>query len=123
MSNKDISKTGVLVNVSDKITMEPLLLTLKDARAYLSMGKNSFNKYIRPYLNEIRIGRHIYFVRLDVEAVVRDTAQRYRCPNQSQGDMKWDKEKCQGSIKGAISGTLTNKSAVDEFNAALKQRT
>jgi hypothetical protein len=85
------------------------------------MGKNSFNTYIRPYLNEIKIGRHIYFKRLDLEAVARDTAQSYRCPNQSQGDMKWDKEKCQGSIKGAISGTLTNKSAVDEFNAALKQ--
>lgn len=121
MSNKDISKTGVLVNVSTCTTCLPLWLRLRDAQAYLSMGKNSFNTYIRPYLNEIKIGRHIYFKRLDLEAVARDTAQRYRCPNQSQGDMKWDKEKCQGSIKGAISGTLTNKSAVDEFNAALKQ--
>ena len=112
-----------LENISTHPICLPLWLTLRDAQAYLSMGKNSFNQYIRPYLSEIRIGRHIYFERLDLETVARDTAQRYRCPNQSQGDMKWDKEKCQGSIKGAISGTLTNKSAVDEFNAALKQRT
>lgn len=120
---KTFSYNSKLENISSYHSYLPLWLTLKGAQNYLSMGKNSFNKYIRPYLNEIRIGRHIYFERLDLEAVARDTAQRYRCPNQSQGDMKWDKEKCQGSIKGAVSGTLTNKSAVDEFNAALKQAT
>lgn len=123
MMKRAFSHNHKLENISTCSICLPLWLTLRDAQAYLSMGKNSFNKYIRPYLNEIRIGRHIYFERLDLEAVARDTAQRYRCPNQSQGDMKWDKEKCQGSIKGAISGTLTNKSAVDEFNAALKRRT
>ena len=123
MSDKDTFNKGVLVNVSDKIVMQPFFLTLKDALIYLSMGKNSFNKYIRPYAREFKLERSVFFERLDLEAVARDTAQRYRCPNQSQGDMKWDKEKCLGSVKGATSGTLTNKSAVDEFSVALKQLT
>lgn len=122
---KEITNSqSTLVKVSTKNAgAVPAWLTLKDAQAYLSMGKNSFEKYIRPYAKEFKLGRLVYFERLDLETVASDTAQRYRCPNQSQGDMKWDKEKCQGSIKGAISGTLTNKSAVDEFNAALKRRT
>ena len=113
-----------LVNVSTGLSeVSPIWLTLKDAQKYLSMGKNSFSKYIRPHAKEFRIGRSVFFERLDLDVVARDTAQRYRCPNQSQGDMKWDKRNCQGSLKGAISGTLTNKSAVDEFNVALDQVT
>ena len=123
MSDKDTFNKGVLVNVSDKIVMQPFFLTLKDALIYLSMGKNSFNKYIRPYAREFKLERSVFFERLDLEAVARDTAQRYRCPNQSQGDMKWDKRKCQGSLKGANTGTLTKESAVDEFSVALKQLT
>ena len=122
---KEITNSqSTLVKVSTKNAGAiPVWLTLKDAQDYFSMGKNSFNKYIRPQLNEIKIGRHIWFYRLDLDAVARDTAQRYRCPNQSQGDMKWDKRKCQGSLKGANTGTLTKESAVDEFSVALKQLT
>jgi hypothetical protein len=123
MSDKDTFNKGVLVNVSDKIVMQPFFLTLKDALIYLSMGKNSFYKYIRPYAREFKLERSVFFERLDLEAVARDTAQRYRCPNQSQGDMKWDKRKCQGSLKGANTGALTKESAVDEFSVALKQLT
>ena len=113
-----------LVNVStDNESKTPYLLTLQDAWVYLGVGKNSFNKYIRPQVNQLKVGRRVMFRRIDLEAVVEDNLNRYRCPDQSQGELKWDKIKYQGSIKGATSGTLTNKSAVDEFNAALKQRT
>ena len=62
-----------LVNVStDNESKTPYLLTLQDARIYLSLGKNSFNKYIRPQVNELRVGRRVMFRRIDLEAVAED---------------------------------------------------
>lgn len=113
-----------LVNVSSGHSeVSPIWLTLKDAQRYLSMGKNSFSKYIRPHAKEFRIGRAIFFERLDLDVVARETAQRYRCPNQSEGELIWDKRKCQASLSEAKFGTLTSASAVDAFNAVLKQLT
>jgi hypothetical protein len=113
-----------LVNVStDNESKTQYLLTLQDARIYLSLGKNSFNKYIRPQVNELRVGRRVMFRTIDLEAVAEDNLQRYRCPDQSQGELKWDKIKCQDSLKGVTPGTLTNKSAEDEFSAVLARRT
>ena len=113
-------RNPMIVNVGDdKAPGMPYLLTLQSARNYLSMGKNSFNKYIRPRATEFRVGRRVMFRIVDLEAAAEDNLQRYRCPDQSQGELKWDKTKYQGSLKGAISGTLTNKSAEDEFSAAL----
>ena len=100
-----------LVNVStDNESKTPYLLTLQDARVYLSLGKNSFNKYIRPQVNELRVGRRVMFRRIDLEAVAEDNLPCYRCPDQSQGELKWDKIKCQDSLKGVTPGTLTNNS-------------
>ena len=113
-----------LVNVSSGHSeVSPIWLTLKDAQRYLSMGKNSFSKYIRPHAKEFRIGRAVFFERLDLDAVARETAQRYRCPNQSEGELIWDKRKCQASLNEETSGTLISVSAVDAFNAVLKQLT
>ena len=113
-----------LVNVgAGHSEVSPIWLTLKDAQRYLSMGKNSFSKYIRPHAKEFRIGRAIFFERLDLDVVARETAQRYRCPNQSEGELIWDKRKCQASLNEETSGTLTSVSAVDAFNAVLKQLT
>lgn len=113
-----------LVNVSsDHSELSPIWLTLKDAQRYLSMGKNSFSKYIRPHAKEFRIGRAVFFERLDLDAVARETAQRYRCPNQSEGELIWDKRKFRASLSEAKFGTLTSASAVDAFNAVLKQLT
>ena len=113
-----------LVSVSSGHSeVSPIWLTLKDAQRYLSMGKNSFSKYIRPHAKEFRIGRAVFFERLDLDAVARETAQRYRCPNQSEGELIWDKRKCQASLSEETSGTLTSVSAVDAFNAVLKQLT
>ena len=113
----------MLVNVStDDEDKTPYLLTLQGAQAYLSVGKNSFNKYIRPKVNELRVGRRVMFRRIDLETAAGDNIYRYRCPDQSQGELKWDKIKCQDSLKGVISGTLINKSAEDEFSAVLARR-
>ena len=113
----------MIVNVGDDNAPDmPYLLTLQSARNYLSMGKNSFNKYIRPRAAEFRVGRRVMFRIVDLEAAAEDNLHRYRCPDQSQGELKWDKIKYEGSLKGAISGTLTNKSAEDVFSAALARR-
>ena len=121
---REIASFQKLVNVSsDHSELSPIWLTLKDAQRYLSMGKNSFSKYIRPHAKEFRIGRAVFFERLDLDAVARETAQRYRCPNQSEGELIWDKRKCQASLSEAKFGTLTSASAVDAFNAVLKQLT
>ena len=121
---REIASFQKLVNVSsDHSELSPIWLTLKDAQRYLSMGKNSFSKYIRPHAKEFRIGRAIFFERLDLDVVARETAQRYRCPNQSEGELIWDKRKCQASLSEAKFGTLTSASAVDAFNAVLKQLT
>ena len=119
-----IASFQTLVNISaGHSEVSPIWLTLKDAQRYLSMGKNSFSKYIRPHAKEFRIGRGIFFERLDLDVVARETAQRYRCPNQSEGELIWDKRKCQASLNEETSGTLTSVSAVDAFNAVLKQLT
>jgi hypothetical protein len=113
-----------LVNVgAGHSEVSPIWLTLKDAQRYLSMGKNSFSKYIRPHAKEFRIGRAVFFERLDLDVVARETVQRYRCPNQSEGELIWDKRKCQASLNEETSGTLISVSAVDAFNAVLKQLT
>ena len=119
-----IASFQTLVNISaGHSEVSPIWLTLKDAQRYLSMGKNSFSKYIRPHAKEFRIGRAIFFERLDLDVVARETAQRYRCPNQSEGELIWDKRKCQASLNEETSGTLISVSAVDAFNAVLKQLT
>jgi len=121
---REIASFQKLVNVSsDHSELSPIWLTLKDAQRYLSMGKNSFSKYIRPHAKEFRIGRAVFFERLDLDAVARETAQRYRCPNQSEGELIWDKRKFRASLSEAKFGTLTSASAVDAFNAVLKQLT
>ena len=121
---REIASFQKLVNVSsDHSELSPIWLTLKDAQRYLSMGKNSFSKYIRPHAKEFRIGRAVFFERLDLDAVARETAQRYRCPNQSEGELIWDKRKCRASLSEAKFGMLTSASAVDAFNAVLKQLT
>ena len=121
---REIASFQKLVNVGvGHSQVSPIWLTLKDAQRYLSMGKNSFSKYIRPHAKEFRIGRAVFFERLVLDAVASETSQRYRCPNQSEGELIWDKRKCQASLNEETSGTLTSVSAVDEFNAVLKQLT
>lgn len=46
--------------------MQPRLIRLRNAPAYLGMDRNRFNNEVRPTLNEIPIGKHgIAFDRLD----------------------------------------------------------
>jgi predicted DNA-binding transcriptional regulator AlpA len=48
--------------------MQPRLIRLKNASKYLGMDKNRFNKEVRPYLQELRIGTQgIAFDRLDLD--------------------------------------------------------
>ena len=48
--------------------MQPRLIRLKNASKYLGMDKNRFNREVRPYLQELRIGKQgIAFDRLDLD--------------------------------------------------------
>ena len=57
--------------------MQPRLIRLKDASKYLGMNKNRFNKEVRPFLRELRIGAHgVAFDRLDLDQWVEDYKHR-----------------------------------------------
>ena len=51
--------------------IQPRLIRLRDAPAYLGMDRNRFNREVRPALLEIRIGRQgVAFDRLEMDAWV-----------------------------------------------------
>jgi predicted DNA-binding transcriptional regulator AlpA len=51
--------------------IQPRLIRLRDAPAYLGMDRNRFNREVRPALTELRIGRQgIAFDRLEMDAWV-----------------------------------------------------
>lgn len=48
--------------------IQPKVIRLRDAPAYLGMNKNYFNQQVRPYLTEIPIGeKGIGFDRLELD--------------------------------------------------------
>ena len=51
--------------------IQPRLIRLRDAPAYLGMDRNRFNREVRPDLTELRIGRQgVAFDRLEMDAWV-----------------------------------------------------
>ncbi len=46
------------------------LIAQAQAQKYLGIGRTSFEKYIRPRLTEIKIGRRIFFNKVDLENFV-----------------------------------------------------
>ena len=102
------------------------LIRLRDAFAYLGMDKNCFNREVRPYLTEIRIGKQgIAFDRLDLDAWAEGAKQRAEHPEGSNLNriQTWDKKECQASTNARLSGTLTRQSLAVEFAKALAQAT
>ena len=60
-----------------KETIPPRLLRMRDAPGYLSMNVKAFNKMVRPFVNEIRIGvQGVAFDRLELDAWVDDYIAR-----------------------------------------------
>jgi len=100
----------------------PRLIRLRDASPYLGMDKNRFNKEVRPYLCEIKMGsKSIGFDRLDLDEWFEEYKTRNGRPC-LLGDKLWDKEECRDSSVGMGSGTLISKSKESvEFEKALEQ--
>jgi hypothetical protein len=105
--------------------IQPRVIRLRDAPAYLGMDPNRFNAEVRPYLIEIPIGSQgIAFDRLDLD----DWFNQYKSGNgrpgkKAQGAKLWDKEFPQGSGNVAKRGTSGNRSEVSEFEKAVEQAT
>ena len=100
----------------------PRLIRLRDAPYYLGMDRNRFNKEVRPYLKEIRIGEQgIAFDRLDLDKWVDQYKACNGRPSQLLGGERWDANAQQDSINAMESGTLTSKSGAREFARALEK--
>lgn len=98
--------------------MQPRLVRLRDAPAYLGMDRNRFNSDVRPTLIEIPIGEQgIAFDRLDLDAWVDHYIQCNGRP--AEGRSAWDVNERRGSLKEAKSGTSTKLSTESGFAKAL----
>ena len=112
------------IKFESQVKILPRLLRLKDAPSYLGMNRNYFNKEIRPYLPEIRIGKQgIAFDRLDLDAWVGHYKQCSECSTvfNLKGEKSWGLKHRQVCSKGAKSGILKSKSSVTAFAKALAQ--
>ncbi len=105
--------------------MQPRLIRLRDAPAYIGMDKNRFNREVRPSLIEIPIGEQgIAFDRLDLDAWVDHYKHRNGRPV-SRNDRRqlWDENTYQDSKKSAKFGKSTKRSTAAEFAKVLEQVT
>ena len=97
--------------------IQPRLLRCRDAPFYLGMDKNRFNKEVRPYLTEIRIGvQGIAFDRLDLDAWIDE----YKSRAGRLGDKLCQKD-LQDLPKGETTGTSIKSSEEQDFMKALEQ--
>jgi hypothetical protein len=71
--------------------LQPRLIRLKNAPKYLGTNINYFNRYIRPYLTEIRLSRqNVSFDRLDLDHWVEHYKNRNGMSRkQTEGDILW----------------------------------
>jgi len=104
--------------------MLPRVLRLRDIPKYLGVDINRFNREIRPFLTEIRIGvQGIAFDRLEVDA----WWEQYKSRNERPAARRikpWDKqEECPVSSSAAESGISTRESEAAEFAKALESAT
>lgn len=104
--------------------IQPRLIRLHDAPAYLGMDKNRFNSEVRPRLIEIPIGKQgIAFDRLEMDAWVEHYKACNGRPASAQGEQIWDVNKRQDYENAAASGTLRNKCLAKNFSKALARAT
>lgn len=102
--------------------IQPRLIRLRDAPAYLGMNRNHFNKAVRPALTEIRIGKQgIAFDRLELDAWVEQYKSCNGRPARNQGDDLWDAIEAPGYGSGVGSGISTSRSSATAFTKALER--
>ena len=99
----------------------PRLIRFRDAPFYLGMDRNRFNREVRPFITNIRIGKQgIAFDRHELDAWADDYITRNGRPNPN-GEYRWDAKNSLVSSNAKAFGTSINASAGDVFAEALKQ--
>jgi hypothetical protein len=103
----------------------PRLLRLRDAPRYLGMDKNRFNREVRCYISEIRIGvQGVAFDRLELDAWADEYKSRNGRPAAHfERSKSWDNVKGPDSHAEVGSGISTSKSEESEFAKALERVT
>lgn len=111
----------------------PRILRANAAPTYLGMCRTEFNKTVRPYVREFRIGvQGIGFDREELDAWVDAYIDRAIIEKEGakghdysrserQGEKPWREKPLAASTKGTGSGTSTRSSEVSEFRKALDQ--
>lgn len=100
----------------------PRLIRLRDAPHYLAMDRNRFNREVRPYLTEVRIGKQgVAFDRVALDQWVDHYIERNGRLGQPMGDHIWDAKKRPDYKRRATSGTSTKSSKVPELQSLLAQ--
>jgi len=104
-----------------RTSIQPRIIRLRDAPAYLGMDRNRFNAEVRRFLTEIPIGKQgIGFDRLELDAWVEDYVARNGRPAR-KGVGVWDANEHPASTNGPALGTSTSGSKGGEFARALDQ--
>ena len=101
--------------------IEPRVIRLTDAPAYLGMGIKYFNEHVRPHVELVSIGYHMkMFDRLDLDRwFLSHKAASERPAKEKQS---WQKEVQPASTRKAKSGTSKNTSVVSLFEQQLEKR-
>src|ERR1700683_819437 len=106
------------------VPVAPRFIRLRDAPHFFGMDKNRFNREVRPYLTEIRIGiQGRAFDRLEMEAAAEEYKSRNGIPV-AQSDRRkpaWEIRERQASPNVVGSGTSTSVSEECAFARALEQ--
>ena len=104
--------------------IQPRLIRLRDAPAYLGMDRNRFNREVRPALVELPIGQQgVAFDRLELDAWVEQYKRCNGRPASARGEQIWDADNRQDYVNEAASGTLKNKCLAKNFSKALARAT
>jgi predicted DNA-binding transcriptional regulator AlpA len=107
------------------VNIQPRLIRLKDASAYLGMDKNRFNTEVRPYLTEIPIGTQgIGFDRLDLDQWFDAYKARNGRPGKAmKGGDQCGRKSHRGLSTAGGRGTLPKPSTVAAFEKAVERAT
>jgi hypothetical protein len=116
MPNSNFAKTSV--------TFIPRIIRIRDAPFYLGMDKNRFNKEVRPYVTEIKIGTQgVAFDRLDLDAWFDDYKSRVGSPASQKQEKLSCPKRPRALPKETTSGTSTKSSKEKDFMKVLAQVT
>jgi len=100
----------------------PRVLRLRDAPLYLGMDIHRFNQEVRPFVEEVSIGKQgIGFDRLDLDAWFEDYKTRRRRSISLRGKKLWDENTRQGFSSEKMPGISTKSSLESEFVKVLEQ--